>query len=324
MVAVTLDEPSLTTSVGAYGPGMVKVCATKAAAAVLVVSAGQGVMVLSMAPSPSTSTLQVSVLPAAAWIRQTKCTGSGASPQPFSSVSNVWIVSAGPAPPPPPPQPMTPAATRTPRIPQPRMARSIRAGAAQGRSGHAVHGPVWFSIPRRGRRATMRDRRLLCSVDAFIAADDALADTGPARAGQYRQDPPRGGADAHAPDRDDGLASAAAGARDLRSGDRAAGRGGGRAGDRRREENSAAPALLDLHCRGDAPGSHGRLCGHRRGATGRAPRARACVHRPAAVGAGAGRDQDSGRRHGQAAGARVDPRRRDRVTHPPVDPAQRR
>src|SRR3569832_581770 len=170
----------------------------------------------------------------------------------------------------------------------------------------------------------MRDRRLLCSVDAFIAADDALADTGPARADQYRQDPPRGGADAPAPDWDDGLAPAAAGVRDLRSGDRSAGRGGGRAGDRRRDEIPAAPALLDLHRRGDAPGSAGRLRGHRRGATGRAPRARACVHRPAAVGARAGRDLVSGRRYGQAAGARVDPRRRGRVTPPPVDPAQRR
>ena len=84
----------------------------------------------------------------------------------------------------------------------------------------------------------------------------------------------------------------------------------------------ARPAVLDLHRRGDAVDRTGRLPGRRRDPARRAPRARARLHRSAAVCARARGDVAPGRRHHAAAGARADPGGRGRIASAALDAAQ--
>ena len=113
-----------------------------------------------------------------------------------------------------------------------------------------------------------------------------------------------------APDRDDRLPAAAAGAGELRPRRGAAGAGGGRARHRRGAHRPAEAVLLDVHGRGDAPRPEGGLPRRGRGPARRRPRARPRLHRPHPARAGPPRD--------------VAPRRRDHPAAPPPAPARTR
>ena len=129
------------------------------------------------------------------------------------------------------------------------------------------------------------------------------------RADQYRQDASRHRAHARSSDRHDRVSAAAAGARELRPDRQAARRARGRADHRRRKDPAAEPVLFRLHRRIDAARPAGRVPRGRRDPALRRPRARPCLHRPAAACARPDRDDVSRRRHDKAADAPAGARR---------------